>query len=63
LLLPPSSYHYVENRDNLAMNPFPYHPDPAPTPSSLPYWPSETGDPWSEYRKEFKRKGGNPRDV
>ena len=29
--LPPSSYHYVENRDNPAMNPFPYHPDPAPT--------------------------------
>jgi hypothetical protein len=57
--LPPSSYHYVENRDNPAMNPFPYHPDPTPTPSPLPYWPSEKGDPWSEYRKEFKRKERN----
>jgi hypothetical protein len=59
--LPPSSYSYVENRKNLAMNP--YHSDSTPTPSSLPYWPSEKGDPWSEYRKEFKRKGGNARDV
>jgi hypothetical protein len=41
--LPPSSYSYVENRKNLAMNP--YHLDPTPTPSSLPYWPSEKGNP------------------
>src|ERR687898_840851 len=27
--LPPSSYRYAENRDNPAMNPFPYHPDPS----------------------------------
>jgi transposase len=58
--LPPSSYSYVENP---AMNAFPYHPDPTPTPSSLPYWPSGDPDPWSEYRKEFKRKGGNSWDV
>jgi hypothetical protein len=61
ITLPPSSYSYIENKENLAMNP--YHSDPTPTPSSLPYWSSEKHDPWSEYRKEFKRKGGNPRDV
>jgi cytidylate kinase len=38
--LPPSSYRYAENRENFATNPFPYHPDPASTPSSLPYWSS-----------------------
>jgi hypothetical protein len=43
--LPMSSYRYAENRDNPAMNPFPYHPDPAPTPSSLPYWSSRNRDP------------------
>jgi transposase len=42
--LPPSSY-YAENRDNPAMNPSPYHTDPAPTPSSLPYWSSRNRDP------------------
>lgn len=40
--LPPSSYRYV---DNPAMNQFPYHSDPAPRPSSLPYWPSRKRDP------------------
>jgi hypothetical protein len=40
--LPPSSYRYV---DNPAMNPFPYHPDPAQTRSSLPYWSSGNRDP------------------
>ena len=35
--LPPSSYSY-ENRENPSRNPFPYYPDPASTPSSLPYW-------------------------
>ena len=39
--LPPSSYRYV---DNLARNPFPYHPDPAPTRTSLPYWSSRNRD-------------------
>ena len=43
--LPPSSYRYAENRDNPAMNPFRYRPDPAPTPSSLPYWSSRKRDP------------------
>jgi transposase len=38
--LPPSSYRYVENRENPGMNPFPYYPDTASTPSSLPYWSS-----------------------
>ena len=56
--LPPSSYHYVENRENLAMNTFPYHSDPTPTPSSLPYWPSGNHDPWSEYRNKQK----NPKE-
>ena len=42
--LPPSSYRYAENRDNPAMNPFPYH-DPASTPSSLPYWSSRNRGP------------------
>jgi hypothetical protein len=42
--LPPSSYRYVENRDNLATNAFPYHSDPASTPSSLPYWSSRNRD-------------------
>ena len=52
--LPPSSYHYVENRENLSMNAFPYHSDPTSTPSSLPYWPSGDHDPWSEYRNKQK---------
>jgi hypothetical protein len=43
--LPPSSYHYAENRYSPAMNPFPYHPDPAPKLSSLPYWSSRNCDP------------------
>jgi hypothetical protein len=46
----------VENRENLAMNAFPYHSDPTPTPSSLPYWPSEDSDPWSEYRNKGIQK-------
>ena len=50
--LPHSSYHYVENRENPAMNALPYHSDPTPTPSSLPYWPSGDPDPWSEYRNK-----------
>ena len=52
ITLPPSSYSYVENKENLAMNP--YHSDPTPTPSSLPYWSSEKHDPWSEYRNKQK---------
>lgn len=40
--LPPSSYSYVENRENLA---FPYHSYPAQMRSSLPYWSSENRDP------------------
>ena len=61
--LPPSSYSYVEN---YALNAFPYHLDPTPTPSSLPYWPSGDPDPWSEYRnkqKNSKEKAGNSWDV
>jgi hypothetical protein len=54
--LPPSSYHYVENRENLAVNTFPYHYDPTPTRSSLPYWSSGNIDPWSEYRNKEKTK-------
>ena len=57
--LPPSSYHYV---DNPASNAIPYY-SASGQPPSLPYPPSEKGDPWGEYRKEFKRKGGNPRHV
>jgi hypothetical protein len=52
--LPPSSYSYVENKENLAMNAFSYYPDPEPMPSSLPYWPSGNYDPWSEYRNKQK---------
>jgi transposase len=51
--LPPSSYSYVENRENLAVNTFPYY-DPARTPSSLPNWSSGNRDPWSEYRNKQK---------
>ena len=36
------------------MNAFSYYPDPKPTPSSLPYWPSGNYDPWSEYRNKQK---------
>ena len=43
--LPPSSYGYVENRENFAGNTFPYHSYPASTPSSLPYWSSRNRDP------------------
>jgi hypothetical protein len=53
--LPPSSYHYVENRENLAMNAFPYRSDPTQMRSSLPHWPSADGDPWSEYRNKQKK--------
>ena len=55
ITLPPSSYHYVENRENPAMNAFSYYPDPTPIPSSLPHWPSADGDPWSEYRNKQKK--------
>jgi predicted DNA-binding protein YlxM (UPF0122 family) len=40
--LPPSSYSYVENS---TLNTFPYHPNPAQTRSSLPYWSSRNRDP------------------
>ena len=43
--LPPSSYGYVENRENPAMNTFPYHSYPAQTRSSLPNWSSGNRDP------------------
>jgi transposase len=43
--LPPSSYYYAENRENLAANTFPYHSYPAQTRSSLPYWQSGNRDP------------------
>ena len=43
--LPPSSYRYVENRENPTTNTFPYHSDPAQTRSSLPYWSSRNRDP------------------
>src|ERR687892_1884511 len=52
--LPPSSYHYVENIENLAMNAFSYHPDPISTPSSLPYWPSGYPDLTNDYRDALK---------
>ena len=50
--LPPSSYRYVENRENLAANTFPYHSYPAPTPSSLPYWSSRNRDSLSREYSE-----------
>jgi hypothetical protein len=53
--LPPSSYSYVENP---ATNAIPYY-SASRQPPSLPYPSSGDYDPWSEYRKEFKRKGGN----
>jgi transposase len=53
--LPPSYYRYVENP---ATNAIPYY-SASRQPPSLPYQPSGDCDPWSEYRKEFKRKGGN----
>jgi transposase len=42
--LTPSSYRYVENRENPIMNSFPYNYEPSPTPSSLPYWSSRNRD-------------------
>ena len=36
------------------MNAFPYHSDPEPAPSSLPYWPLGYHDTWSEYRNKQK---------
>ncbi len=50
--LPPSSYRYVENRENLAGNTFPYHSYPEPTPSSLPYWSSRNRDSLSREYSE-----------
>src|SRR5215216_2784998 len=61
--LPPSSYSYVENKENLAMNAFSYYPDPEPMPSSLPYWPSGNYDPWSEYRNKQKNSWDEIREV
>jgi hypothetical protein len=43
--LPPSSYRYVENRENLAGNILPYHSYSAGTPSSLPYRSLRNRDP------------------
>jgi hypothetical protein len=43
--LPPSSYRYVDNRENPTANTFPYHSYHAPPPSSLPYWSSKNPDP------------------
>ena len=54
ITLPPSSYYYIENKEDPARNAFSYYPDPKPTPSSLPYWPSGNSDPWSEYRNKQK---------
>ena len=48
--LPPSSYHYVESP---ATNAFPYYSASRQSPS-LPYWPSEEDDPWSQYRNKHK---------
>ena len=43
--LHPSSYRYVENRENPTMNSFPYNHEPSTTPSSLPYWSSRNRNP------------------
>jgi predicted transcriptional regulator len=40
--LPSSSYRYVEDH---TMDTFPYHSNPAPSPSSLPYWSSRNRNP------------------
>lgn len=51
ITLPLYNYHYVEDRENSAMNAFSSNSDPR-RPSSLPYWPSGNYDPWSEYRNK-----------
>jgi hypothetical protein len=58
--LPPSSYHYVGSP---ATNAFPFHSDPTPMPSSLPYWPSGNPDPWSEYRSKQKNSKEKERNT
>jgi hypothetical protein len=50
--LPPSSY-YVENS---APNALPYYYSASRQSSSLPNWPSESYDPWSEYRNRKEKE-------
>jgi hypothetical protein len=52
ITLPPYYYHYVEDRENSAMKAFSPYSGPTQRSSSLPYWPTEDYDPWSEYRNK-----------
>ena len=49
---------FSEGKNNVhpTSNAIPYY-SATRQPPSLPYQPSGNYDPWSEYRKEFKRKG------
>jgi hypothetical protein len=51
--LPSSSYHYVNDGETF---------NSSSQSSSLPYWPSENYDPWSEYRNKPK-KNSNEKKV
>ena len=61
--LPPSSYRYVENRENPATNTFPYHSYPTSTPSSLPYWHREILTHRTDIKREYKIKSGKQLHV
>jgi hypothetical protein len=50
--LPPSSYNYVDTRNNPTMNPFSYYRYTPRQPSPLPYWPSGYPDLSKEYYDE-----------
>lgn len=50
--LPPSSYYYVENKQNPAMNTSPYYHSASS--QSLPYWQSGHHETLGDYRNKLK---------
>jgi hypothetical protein len=56
--LPPSSYHYVSDRENPATNAIPYYYSASRQPPSLPYPPSGYPDLTNDYRDAIKNSKG-----
>jgi len=52
--LPPSSYHYVSDRENPATNAIPYYYSASRQPPSLPYPPSGYPDLTNDYRNALE---------
>ena len=53
--LPPSSYHYVSDRENPATNAIPYYYSASRQPPSLPYPPSGYPDLSNDYRDALEK--------